>query len=93
MSTSAPRPTKQRADTLANRAGNALFASPAYQSESLYRPLILFGGFAAFAALGREAATRLFRAGVATLAVLVLLGLLQHFTGGHWQVIVLQQPG
>lgn len=60
---------------------NALLVSPAYQSEVLYRPVILFCAFAAFAALSRDDAIRQFRAGVVLLALLVLLGLLQHFFG------------
>lgn len=61
--------------------GNALFVTPVYSAESIYRPLILLGAFAAFAAIGRDAAIRLFRPGVILLAGLVLLGLLQHFFG------------
>ena len=61
--------------------GNALWATPAYSAESLYRPIILLAAFASVASIGRDAATRLFRAGVALLAVLVLVGLLQHFFG------------
>ena len=61
--------------------GNALFLTPAYAADGLYRPVILLCAFAAFATLGREGAAYLFRAGIALLAVLVLLGLLQHFFG------------
>ncbi|MEW6687731.1 MAG: O-antigen ligase family protein [Pseudomonadota bacterium] len=64
---------------------NALFVTPAYSAESLYRPVILFAAFAAFASLGREATVRLFRAGTAVMAALVLLGLLQHFAG-YWHL-------
>lgn len=61
--------------------GDALFVTPAYSAESVYRPVILFAAFAALASLEREAVARLFRIGVGLVAVLVLLGLLQHFLG------------
>jgi len=60
---------------------NALFVTPAYAAEGLYRPVILFASFMALASLSRQAATRLFRGGVAVMAALVLLGLAQHFFG------------
>jgi O-antigen ligase len=60
---------------------NALFVTPAYAAEGLYRPVILFTSFMAIASLPREAAIRLFGGGVAVMAVLVLLGLAQHFLG------------
>ena len=60
---------------------NAWFVTPGYRAEGLYRPLILFCAFAAFSTIGRNAALRLFRLGVALLAMEVLLGLPQHFFG------------
>lgn len=64
---------------------SAAFLTPSYSAESLYRPLVLFGGFAAGAALARRALTGLFHAGAALLALLVLLGLLQ-FYFGFWHL-------
>ena len=60
---------------------NALFVTPSYAAEGLYRPVILFTSFAAVASLPREASARLFRGGVAVMTALVLLGLAQHFFG------------
>jgi O-antigen ligase len=60
---------------------DALFVTPAYAAEGWYRPVILFASFAAFASLPREAGLRLFKGGVAVVAILVLLGLAQHFLG------------
>ncbi len=60
---------------------DALVVTPAYAAEGLYRPVILIGSFAAVASLAREARVRLFQGGVAIMAVLVLLGLAQHFFG------------
>lgn len=60
---------------------SAAFLTPSYSADSLYRPCILFGGYAAGAALGRPALIRLFRASTWLLAILVLLGLLQFFFG------------
>ena len=60
---------------------SAAFLTPSYSAESLYRPCILLGGYAVGAALERSALTQLFRAGVALLALLVLLGLLQFYFG------------
>lgn len=60
---------------------SALFVSPVYASEGIYQPLMLLGGFAAVAALGRDRWAELFGAGVALMSGLVLLGLLQHFFG------------
>jgi O-antigen ligase len=64
---------------------NALLLTPGYRAEGLYRPLILFGAFASFSAIGRNAGLRLFRSGVALLAILVLVGLLQHWIG-FWRL-------
>lgn len=61
--------------------GNAIFVTPVYSAESIYRPLILLASFMAAAASSRETAIQFFRAGTALLAALVLLGLLQHFLG------------
>ena len=58
---------------------NAVFVTPVYAAEGIYQPLMLLGGFAAFAALGRDRVVELFGAGVALVSALVLLGLLQHF--------------
>ena len=60
---------------------SAAFLTPNYSSESLYRPAILFAGFATVATYGRAALPLLFRIGTALLALLVLLGLLQLFFG------------
>ncbi|HEY6966423.1 MAG TPA: O-antigen ligase family protein [Burkholderiales bacterium] len=60
---------------------SAVFLTPSYSAEALYRPLVLFGGYAAGVSLGRPALTQLFRAGTALLALLVLLGLLQLYFG------------
>ena len=60
---------------------NALFVTPGYRAEGLYRPMILLSSFAAFAAISSNCRLQLFRCGVALLAALVLLGLLQHFFG------------
>lgn len=64
---------------------SAAFLTPSYSADSLYRPCILFGGYAAGASLGRRALIQLFRAGAALLALLVLLGLLQ-FYFGFWHL-------
>src|SRR5260221_3722753 len=64
---------------------SAAFLTPSYSSDSLYFPVILLGGFAAGAALGRPALSLLFCAGAALLALLVLLGLLQ-FYFGFWHL-------
>lgn len=61
--------------------GNALFITPVYAAESLYQPLMLFGGFAAVAASDRPAQIQLFRVGAALAAILALHGLLQYFFG------------
>lgn len=60
---------------------NAAFFTPHYSADGLYRPAVLFGGFAAAAALDRQALTQLLRAAAALLALLVLIGLLQVFLG------------
>lgn len=60
---------------------NAVFVSPVYAAEGIYQPLMLLGAFAAFATVGRDHAVELFRSGVALVAGLVLLGLMQHFFG------------
>lgn len=60
---------------------NAFFVTPAYAAEGLYRPAILLASFAAVVSLPRAATIRLYRCGVAVMAVLVLLGLAQHFFG------------
>lgn len=64
---------------------SAAFLSPSYSAEALYRPLVLLGGYAAGVALGRRALVQVFQAGVALLALLVLLGLLQ-FYFGFWHL-------
>lgn len=64
---------------------SATFLTPSYSADGLYRPLVLFGGYAAGATLGRPALSQLFRAGIALLALLVLLGLLQ-FYFGFWHL-------
>lgn len=58
---------------------NALFLTPGYSAEGLYRPIIFFAAFSAFALLAPKTSGQLFRAGLAVMAALVLLGLLQHF--------------
>jgi len=60
---------------------NAEFITPEYSADGIYWPLILAGGFASVAALDRERAAWLFRAGVAIISVLVLIGLLQYLFG------------
>jgi O-antigen ligase len=64
---------------------SAAFVTPQYGAEALYRPLVMLGGFAVAAVLEREALVRLFLAGTALLALLVLLGLLQ-FYFGFWHL-------
>lgn len=64
---------------------SAAFVSPVYAAEGIYQPLMLLGAFAAFATIGRDRAAELFGAGVALVAGLVLLGLVQHFFG-IWQL-------
>jgi len=61
--------------------GSAAFATPAYSAEGIYRPLILMATFASVAILSAESRIQLFRAGVALIAALVLLGLLQYLFG------------
>ena len=63
---------------------NAVFVSPVHAAEGIYQPLMLLGGFVAFATLGRDRAVELFGASVALVSGLVLFGLLQHFLG-IWQ--------
>lgn len=58
-----------------------VFATPSYSADALYRPLILFGGFAVAASCGRAQLETLFRTGVLLLAVLVAIGLLQFYFG------------
>lgn len=60
---------------------DAMFVSPAYSAEALFRPAILIAAFAALAAQGRDRTVLLYKWGVALLAVLVALGLAQHFFG------------
>jgi O-antigen ligase len=60
---------------------NAAFVTRNYSAESLYRPAILFAGFATAATYHGKALPTLFRVGTALLAVLVLLGLLQLLVG------------
>lgn len=60
---------------------NAVFVTPVYAAEGLYQPLMLLGGFAALATVGRERAKEIFGAAVVLMCALVLLGLLQHFFG------------
>lgn len=60
---------------------NAILITPVYAAESLYQPLMLFGGFAAVAAFGSARHIELFRMGVVLVAALVLLGFLQYFFG------------
>lgn len=69
---------------------NAVFVTPVYVAEGIYRPLMLLGGFASIAALGRESSLRLFQAGIAVSVILVLIGLLQYFFG-FW--VLNQYPG
>jgi O-antigen ligase len=64
---------------------NAAFLTPSYSAEALYRPLILLGGYAAGLTMERRSLVQLFWAGVALLALLVLLGLLQ-FYFGFWHL-------
>ena len=61
--------------------GSAVFATPAYSAEAIYRPLILAAAFAAVALLSDGSRIQLFRAGAALIAALVLLGLLQYLFG------------
>lgn len=60
---------------------DAAFLTPRYSADSLYRPLVLFGGFVAAAVLDRDSLRQLLRAGAVLVAVLVLIGLLQAFFG------------
>jgi len=60
---------------------NAVFYTPHYSAYSIYRPVTLFGGFAAAALLRRESSEALFRAGTVLLSLLVLFGLLQVLLG------------
>lgn len=60
---------------------NALFISPAYAADGLYRPLLLFAAFAAVVAQERKHHVLFFRIGVLVLALLVGLGMSQHFLG------------
>ncbi len=60
---------------------NAVFLTPVYSAESLYRPAALMFGFAAVAAFERTALVPLFRAGALLMAILVLIGLAQLFFG------------
>lgn len=60
--------------------GVAVFATPGYSADALYRPLVLLAGFAVAASFERDRLETLFRAGTLLLILLVLLGLLQfHF--------------
>ncbi len=58
---------------------SAAFFTPHYSANALYRPVVLFGGFAAAAVLDRAALQRLLHAAAALLSLLVLIGLLQVF--------------
>jgi O-antigen ligase len=60
---------------------SAAFLTPHYSPTGLYRPLVLFGGFASAAVLRDEELEQLLRAATALLAMLVLIGLLQTFLG------------
>jgi O-antigen ligase len=60
---------------------DALFLTPRYTADSLYRPLALWGGFTAAAVVERDAQDRMLRAAAALVAVLVLIGLLQAWFG------------
>jgi len=60
---------------------NALLYSPHYSVYGVYRPVVLFGGFAAAAMLDGEGRERLLRAGTALFSLLVLFGLLQVLSG------------
>ena len=60
---------------------SAAFFTPHYSANGLYRPMVLFLGFAVAATMDREALEPLLRAAVGLLAGLVLIGLLQQFLG------------
>ncbi len=59
----------------------AVWATPSYSADALFRPWVLFAGFAVAVSLGRDGLGSLFRAGTLLLALLVLLGLLQFYFG------------
>jgi O-antigen ligase len=61
--------------------GNAVFYTPHYSAYSIYRPVALFGGFAAAALLRPKELEDLLSAGTALLSLLVLFGLLQVLLG------------
>ncbi len=60
---------------------SAVFFTPQYSAYGVYRPLVIFGGFAAAALLGDAERKALLHTGAALLALLVLIGLLQVFFG------------
>lgn len=60
---------------------DAAAITPVYTADGLYRPVILLAGFASASGLGRAGQLELFRAGLAILVLLVLIGLLQFFFG------------
>jgi O-antigen ligase len=64
---------------------DAAFFTPHYVFTGLYRPAVLFAGFAAAAALDRRTQLDLLRAGAAVAMVLVLVGFLQLFAG-FWRL-------
>lgn len=57
---------------------DATWISPNYTSEAIYRPLVLLAAFVGMATMEPDRRVALFRAGVALLCGLVLLGLAQH---------------
>lgn len=65
----------------------AVVVAPSYSADALYRPFILVAGFAVGANLDATMRQRLFRVGILLLAVLVLIGLLQTFTG-FWHLAI-----
>jgi O-antigen ligase len=67
---------------------NAVFISPVHASEAIYQPLMLLGGFVAFATAGRARAAAMFKAGTALMAGLSMMGLAQHWFGiGYLQTV------
>jgi O-antigen ligase len=60
---------------------DAAFFTPHYVFTGLYRPAVLFGGFAAAAVLDRQTLARLAHAGAIVAMLLVLVGFMQLFFG------------
>lgn len=62
---------------------DAALRTPHYAPAAIYRPLVLLGAFWASSLLPAAAMIRVFRAGVVLVALLVLIGMLQTWTGFH----------